>query len=122
MLIRGFVPGAAGAGLCRGTGSEETKAGLYDLLTKLYQGFVAWISLSEETCNQDELERRKEQVARRLSGFHDYYLPRRVWLDFETCKRIERFVEKCEQLYAEFSSEIDERGYRGKSGLAWRNA
>jgi len=96
----------------------------WDQLMNTYRSFVAWSAAyaDENVDYQQEPAQRREQVAQCLGEFSDYYFPRAVWFDRRTCNTIEKFIEKSEALYSEFSDEIRERGYsrRVKANMAER--
>jgi hypothetical protein len=80
-------------------------------LARLYRGFVAWASLYGEVDDNEERERR-ERVVGLLDELSNQYLPRSVWLTKTSRKKIETFVQRCEELCSEFSAEIEEQGYQ----------
>jgi hypothetical protein len=92
-------------------GYEVTADKLENLLSNLYQSFIAWTSLYDPTDYQSEQEQRKQQVDRRLDEFRNRYLPQSVWLDRRARRTIERFIEKSESLSAEFAEGIRQHGY-----------
>jgi hypothetical protein len=79
-------------------------------LARLYRGFVWWTSLYGEVDDHYERERRELVV-----GLHDelskQYLPRSVWLSEGSRNKVENFLRMSEELCAEFSAEIEDRGY-----------
>src|SRR5215211_865284 len=79
-------------------------------LGRLYRGFVGWASLYGDVDDPDELERR-ERVVRLLEELSRQYLPRSVWLTEGNRKKVEAFVNRAEELFYEFSAEIEARGY-----------
>lgn len=79
-------------------------------LGRLYRGFVGWVSLYGDVDDPDELERR-ERVVRLLDELSRKYLPRSVWLMEGNRRKVEAFVNKAEELFYEFSAEIEARGY-----------
>ncbi len=97
---------------------------VWDQLFEIYGSFVAWSSAyaDENLDYQEEPTQRREEVSRCLSEFSEYYLPRAVWLDRRTCKSIEKFIEKSEELYSAFADEIRRRGYspRVRASMAAR--
>ncbi len=90
---------------------EETAGKLENLLSNLYQSFIAWTSLYDAADYQSEQEQRKQQVDRRLDEFRNRYLPQSVWLDRRARRTIERFIEKSESLRSEFTEDIRQHGY-----------
>jgi hypothetical protein len=96
----------------------------WDQLTEIYRSFVTWSSAygDENVDYQQEPKQRREQVSRGLSGFSNYYSPRSVWFERQTCKAIEKFIETCEALRSEFVDEISKRGYsrRVRANMAER--
>ena len=61
--------------------------------------------------HHDEQDQMRERVARLLGEFSGHYLPRTVWLEEATRKKIEVFLKKSESLYRELSAEIEQQGY-----------
>ncbi len=92
-------------------GYKETADKLENLLSNLYQSFIAWTSLYDAADYQSEQEQRKQQVDRRLDEFRNRYLPQSVWLDRRARRTIERFIEKSESLSSEFAEGIRQQGY-----------
>ncbi len=72
------------------------------LLARLYRGFVWWGSLYEDADLLYEQERRREEVVGLLGEFSGNYLARSVWLEGGPRRKIERFIDKSEDLYADF--------------------
>lgn len=91
--------------------SRRAAAEIRDPLAQLYRSFVAWGSLYGDVDSNDEQEETGERVARLLGEVSGHYLPRSVWLEEATRKRIEAFLEEAEDLYRELSAEIKERDY-----------
>ena len=85
---------------------------IQDSITRLYRAFVAWASLYGDVEDHDERERR-ERVIELLDGLYNGYLPRSLWLTEADRKKVEGFVQRSEDLYLEFCSAIEERGYEG---------
>lgn len=81
------------------------------LLARLYRGFVLWVSLYEDEELPLEQERRRGEVARLLGEFSGNYLARSVWFEGGTRKKVERFMDKSEDLYADFVADIVDGGY-----------
>ncbi len=81
------------------------------LLARLYRGFVWWGSLYEDADLPYEKERRREEVVGLLGEFSGNYLARSVWLEGGTRRKIERFIDKSEDLYADFVADIVNQGY-----------
>jgi hypothetical protein len=79
-------------------------------LAGLYRGFVWWSSLYGDVEDHYKKERR-ERVVRLLDELSNQYLLRSVWLTDDSRKKVETFVRRSEELCAEFSAEIEERGY-----------
>jgi hypothetical protein len=90
---------------------KETPHRLENLLSDLYQSFIAWTSLYDAADYQSEQEQRKQQVDRGLDEFRNRYLPQSVWLDRRARRTVERFIEKSESLSAEFAEGIRQHGY-----------
>ena len=97
----------------RGRAVAEVRA----LLARLYRGFVLWGSLYEDADLQYEQERRREEVVGMLGEFSGSYLARSVWFEQGTRKKIERFIDKSEDLYSDFVADIVDRGYVGTRGM-----
>ena len=90
---------------------ELAAAEVRALLTQLYRSFVLWGSVYEDADHHDEPGEMKERVARLLGEFPGHYLPRTVWLEESTRKKVEAFLKKSEGLYRELSAEIEQQGY-----------
>jgi hypothetical protein len=90
---------------------RQAVAEVRDLLAKLYRGFVVWGSLYGDVDLRHEEERRREEVVGLLGEFPGQYLARSVWLEQGTRKKIDKFIEKSENLYSDFVADIVERGY-----------
>jgi len=99
------------AGRNRTERRERAAAEVRDLLAQLYRSFVLWGSLYEDVDRSSENERARERVATLLGEFSGRYLPRSVWLEEATRKKIEVFLKKSESLYRELSIEIQQQGY-----------
>lgn len=89
----------------------QAVAEVREVLARLYRGFVWWSSLYEDADVRYEQERRREEVVGLLGEFPRHYLSRSVWLEQGTRRKIERFVEKAEDLYSDFVADIVDRGY-----------
>jgi hypothetical protein len=81
------------------------------LLAPLYRSFVLWGSVYGDADHHDEQDEMRERVARLLGEFSAHYLPRTVWLEEVTRKKVELFLEKSEGLYKELCEEIEKQGY-----------
>ncbi len=91
------------------------------LLARLYRGFVWWVSLYEDADLPYEQERRREEVVGLLGEFSGNYLARSVWLEGGTRRKIERFIDKAENLYSDFVANIVDQGYaRSRHAMANR--
>ena len=99
------------AGRNRTERRERAAAEVRDLLAQLYRSFVLWGSVYVGTDHHDEQDEMRERVARLLGEFSGHYLPRTVWLEEATRKKIEVFLKKSESLYREHSAEIEQQGY-----------
>jgi hypothetical protein len=89
-------------------------------IVRPYRDFIAWGSLYE-VANDEEQERRMEQVSRSLDDLYNRYLPRSMWLEPGTRKKIEAFAEKAETLLVELSESVEKRTYaRARSDIARR--
>ena len=91
----------------RGRAAAEVR----DLLAQLYRSFVLWGSVYGDADHHAEQDEMEERVARLLGQFSSHYLPRTVWLEVPTRKKVEVFLKKSESLYRELSAEIDQQGY-----------
>ena len=90
------------------------------MLTRLYRGFVSWTSLYGDAGPGEERERR-EEVAGLIEEFSWRYFTRSMWLDEGTRRRLEGFVGRAEDLHAELSAAVDERGYaRARDAMSRR--
>ena len=90
---------------------EHPRTEVRDLLSQLYRSFVLLGSVYGDANHHDEQVAMKERVARLLGEFSGHYLPRTVWLEEATRKKIEVFLKKSEGLYRDLSAEIDQHGY-----------
>jgi hypothetical protein len=90
---------------------QQAVAEVRVLLAKLYRSFVVWGSLYEDLDLRHEQERRREEVVGLLAEFPGQYLARSMWLEPVTRKKIDRFIEKSEDLYSDFVADIVEQGY-----------
>ncbi len=109
------------AGGGQGERRRQAVAEVRDLLAKLYRGFVAWGSLYGDVDLRDEEERRREEVIGLLAEFPAQYLARSMWLEQGTRKKIDKFIEKSEDLYSDFVADIVAQGYpRSRAVMANR--
>ena len=109
--------GRYGRGERRGLAVAEVRA----LLARLYRGFVWWGSLYEDADLAYEQERRREEIVWLLGELSCNYLARSVWLEGGTRKKVERFIDKSEDLYSDFVADIVDRGYaRTRDAMASR--
>jgi hypothetical protein len=90
---------------------ERAAKEVRDLLAQLYRSFVLWGSVYGDANHHEEQDEMRERVARLLGEFSGHYLPRTVWLEEATRKKIEIFLKKSEGLYRELSAEIEQQGY-----------
>ena len=105
----------------QGERRRQAVAEVRALLARLYRGFVWWGSLYEDADLAYEQERRREEIIGLLGELSCNYLARSVWLEGGTRKKIERFIDKSEDLYSEFYADIEERGYtRARAGMTKR--
>ena len=89
----------------------QAVAEVRELLARLYRGFIWWGSLYEDADLRHEQERRREEVVGLLGEFSGNYLARSVWLEQGTRKKVERFLDKSEDLYSDFVADIVDYGY-----------
>jgi hypothetical protein len=94
----------------------QAVAEVRELLARLYRGFIWWGSLYEDADLRHEQERRREEVVGLLGEFSGNYLARSVWLEQGTRKKIERFIDKSEDLYSGFVADIVDYGYARTRG------
>ena len=99
------------AGRNRTERRERAAREVRDLLAQLYRSFVLWGSVYVGTDHHDEQDEMRERVAKLLGEFSGHYLPRTVWLEEATRKKVEVFLKKSESLYREHSAEIEQQGY-----------
>ena len=99
------------AGRTRTERRERAAKEVRDLLAQLYRSFVLWGSVYGDANHHEEQDDMRERVARLLGEFSGHYLPRTVWLEEATRKKIEVFLKKSESLYRELSIEIQQQGY-----------
>src|SRR5215213_5645279 len=100
----------------RTAGHRRAVGELRNLLARLYRSFVAWGSLYGDL--DREFQREQERSREEVLG---QYLARSMWVEPATRKKIERFIEKSEDLYADFVADIVERGYpRIRAAMAKR--
>ena len=99
------------AGRDRTERGERAAAEVRDLLAQLYRSFVLWGSVYGDADHHDEQDEMEERVARLLGEFSGHYLPRTVWLEEATRKKVEAFLKKSEGLYRELSAGIEQHGY-----------
>jgi hypothetical protein len=99
------------AGRNRTERREHAAAEVRGLLAHLYRSFVLWGSVYGDADHHDEQDEMRERVARLLGQFSGHYLPRTVWLEEPTRKKVEVFLKKSEGLYQELSTEIERQGY-----------
>ena len=90
---------------------EREAAEVRDRLAQLYRSFVLWGSVNVGADHHDEQDEMEERVARLLGAFSGHYLPRTVWLEEATRKKVEVFLMKSEILYRELSADIKQQGY-----------
>ncbi len=90
---------------------ERAAAEVRGLLAQLYRSFVLWGSVYGDDDHRDEKDEMWGRVDRLLGEFSARYLPRTVWLEEATRKKIEAFLKKSESLYRELSAEIEQQGY-----------
>ncbi len=99
----------------------QAVAEVRELLARLYRGFVWWGSLYADADLLYEQERRREEVVGLLGEFSGSYLARSVWLEGGTRKKVERFIDKAENLYSDFVANIVDQGYaRSRDAMANR--
>ena len=89
---------------------QRAAAEIQNLLADLYRGFVAWASLYGDAEGRYEQDQR-ERVAALIDRLSNGYLARSMWLEPGVRRRIEGFIERSEDLYSRFCTEIEERGY-----------
>ena len=99
------------AGRTRTERRERAATEVRELLAQLYRSFVLWGSVYGDANDHDEQDEMRERVARLLGEFSGHYLPRTVWLEEATRKKIEAFLKKSEGLYRDLSAEIEQHGY-----------
>jgi hypothetical protein len=97
---------------------QRAAAEIQILLADLYRGFVAWASLySDGRYEQDQ----RERVASLMDRLSNGYLARSMWLEPGVRRRVEGFIERSEDLYSKFCTDIEVRGYtRAKKSMANR--
>lgn len=89
---------------------QRAAAEIQNLLADLYRGFVAWASLYGDADGRYEQDQR-ERVAALIDRLSNGYLARSMWLEPGVRRRVEGFIERSEDLYSRFCTEIEERGY-----------
>ena len=99
----------------------QAVAEVRELLGRLYRGFIAWGSLYGDVDLRHEEELRREEVVGLLGEFSGHYLARSFWLEQGTRKKIDRLIDKSEDLYSDFVADIVDRGYaRTREAMASR--
>jgi hypothetical protein len=105
----------------RTEGRQRAVVELRNLLARLFRSFVAWGSLYGGLDLQHEQERSREEVVGLLGQVRGQYLARSMWVEPATRKKIDRFIEKSEDLYSDFVADIIEWGYpRTRAAMANR--
>lgn len=101
-------------------GRQRVVAEIRKSIARPYRDFITWGSLYE-VANEEEEERRREQVSRSLGDLRNRYLPRSMWLEPGTRKKIEAFMEEAGELLEELSEDVEDLGYaRARSEIARR--
>jgi hypothetical protein len=95
----------------RTEGHRRAVVELRNLLARLYRSFVLWGSMYGDLDLRHEQERRREEVVGLLGEFPGQYLARSMWLEQGTRKKVEKFIERSEDLYSDFVADIIEQGY-----------
>ena len=109
-----------GAGRGPAVRRERAVAEVRAQLAGLYRSFVAWASLYGDVDDQDERDRR-DQVSSLARTLSNGYLARSMWLEEGIRRKIEAFIEKAENLYSEFCTDVEEQGYiRTRASMAYR--
>jgi hypothetical protein len=99
---------------------QRAAAEIQMLLADLYRGFVAWASLYADADGRYEQDQR-ERVASLMDHLSNGYLARSMWLEPGVRRRVEGFIERSEDLYSKFCTDIEVRGYaRAKKSMANR--
>ena len=99
---------------------QRAAAEIQILLADLYRGFVAWASLYGDADGRYEQDQR-ERVADLMDRLSNGYLARSMWLEPGVRGRVEGFIERSEDLYSRFCTDIEERGYtRARKSMANR--
>ena len=102
------------------TGRRRVVAEMRELLARPYRALISWGSLYDVS-DEEEQERRKEQISRSLAELSNQYLPRSMWLEPETRKKVEAFMERAGQLFEELARDVQARGYaRARADIARR--
>ena len=109
--LEGAVLRITGAERGRTEGRQRAVVELRNLLARLYRSFVAWGSLYGGPDLRHEQERSREEVVGLLSQVRGQYLARSMWVEPATRKKIDRFIQKSDDLYSDFVADIIERGY-----------
>lgn len=102
------------------TGRRRVVAEMRELLARPYRDFIAWGSMYDVT-DAEEQERRRERVSRSLADLSKQYLPRSMWFEPETRKKIEAFIGRAGELFEELARDVQARGYaRARADIARR--
>ena len=92
------------------TGRRRVVAEMRAMIARPYREFIAWGTLYD-VHNRGEQARKREQVASSLDDLQNRYLPRSMWLEQGTRKKIEDYMEKARTLFEDLSKGVEDLGY-----------
>ena len=102
------------------TGRQRVVAEMRAMMARPYRDFITWGSLYDVD-DEGEQVRQQDLVAWSLDSLHKRYLPRSMWLEPATRKKIEAYIEKAWSLFEELSQDVEDLGYaRARADIALR--
>ena len=102
------------------TGRRRVVMEMRAMIARPYRDFITWGSLYDV---EDRVEqgRQRDLVSWSLDNLHKRYLPRSMWLEPATRKKIEAYIEGAWALFEELSREVGDLGYaRARANIVRR--
>ena len=92
------------------TGRQRVVAEMRAMIARPYRDFITWGSLYDVS-DEVEQERQRDLVSWSLDNLRKRYLPRSMWLEAGTRKKIEAYIEGACTLFEELSRDVETNGY-----------
>ena len=92
-----------------------TVAETYSLLQRLHRAAADYFKPGES--HDDPKADRRRVMVEAMTAFHDYYIPKKLFIPRPTAEKIDTFDEKLFELARDFRWNVEQRGDSGQADL-----